>query len=147
VDDRVAVGLKFEAQFSRQSLNTGGWVYVTAKPVLNVERQELGLDDIAFTRIIDNGLWKAVSFLFQGPIKDAIKTKARCSLKDDEARMKSMIQASLSDPRIPLGVKISFQPSYIGLNSVQVGGDVISVMAEVKGPASIEVAPPSLLKD
>jgi hypothetical protein len=144
--DRIVVGLKFEAKFAKSIFNERGWVYLTTKPTLDVEKQEVSLEEIRFTRIIDNHLWKLVSVLFEGTIKDTIKAKARRSLRGDISELISSLQASASKPETTPGVRISAQPTVVGLRGVSVAADAISVVTEVESPLSVEIYSAALLK-
>ena len=144
--DRIVIGLKFDAKFDESRFDEHGWIYLTAKPVLDTGKQEVSLDDIKFTRIINNELWKTLSILFNGTIRDTIKTKARRSLEGDIAELKASLQASLSSPETTPGVRISFEPTKVGLDSVILSDDGISVITALEGTVSIEVYSAALLK-
>ena len=65
--DHIVIGLKFEVRFGKRLFDERGWVYLTTKPILDVGKQELRLEDPKVTRIVNNELWKVLSVPLRRP--------------------------------------------------------------------------------
>ena len=117
-DDKIAIGLSFEASMPGRLFNVAGKLFLTGKPVVENDGMVIRLTDIAFARRLDNPLWTIASVIFEEKIKKAIGEAARIDLEPEIAKRSEALRAALADPSKTQGVKVTIRDLKAGVEAI-----------------------------
>lgn len=136
-DGALAIGARIDAKFAHRFFNVGGWIYLQAKPTLASAEQSLRLRDVKFSRALDNQLWNAATALLARPLEEAIAQKATVDLRPSIADLKLKVAAGLANPTLTHGLRVNFNPDFIGLRDVRVGAESLVATVGLESNASV----------
>jgi hypothetical protein len=140
--DRLVLGIRFDSELSRpKSLAPKGWVYITARPHFDPTTQTLTLGDLSYSRIIDNDLWNAVSYVFQGPIRALLETGAKIDMQEKIASVQSGLRTQIVEVlhKSGLALELKDRPMKAAMVEVLEGG--VRVVIKFEGAAKVTVRP------
>jgi hypothetical protein len=123
--ERIAVGLKFEIDMSDRLLDVNGTVYLSGVPVVEENGTVIRLDDVQFTRVLDNELWSVVSVVLSETIKEKLSDTVRYDLSERIEDVKGKLDEILS--KTEEKVKINLTNPKLSLGRVGVSGDNIFI--------------------
>ena len=138
--DRLVVGVQFESKISKpKSLAPQGWVYLVAKPQFDVATQTLTLNNVDFSRAIDNDVWNALSFLFRSKIRSAITEAAKLDLRPSITTARAGLRKQLLEGAAKEGINLTLDDQFVGLTGLALTKDGIQVVVGFKGASNIIV--------
>jgi hypothetical protein len=136
-DGALAIGARIDAKFARRFFNVGGWIYLQARPAFAPAEQVLRLRDVKFSRALDHALWSAVTAIVTRPIQETIAQKAVLDLQPAITDLKLKVAAGFADPTLTQGLRVSFNPEFIGLREVHVGPESLVAIVGLESNASV----------
>jgi hypothetical protein len=107
--DRLVIGADIVVDAETHFFSTSGTVYLSAVPVFDPENNQVRLEQVSFSRELDNELWNSLSAVFEGQIVSAISEYAVYDLTDDIARAEAAAFDLLSAPNLLEGLALSVQ--------------------------------------
>jgi len=141
----VTVALNFVAQLPRSRRNTRGIVYLTANPVVDAEGEQLRLEDIRLSKVLDSALWNLVSTVFEGQIIAAIERGSVFNLSAYARDIEQRLQSQLQDPARTGGLTVHAQHLSIRLLEIIPEADALAARAQVSAELDIDI-PLTVLK-
>jgi Domain of unknown function (DUF4403) len=136
---KLAFGLLVTVKCEKRILTTHGWLWLTGAPTLDVNKQEVAIRDVNFTRQLDNQLVSVATSLLRDPIKTVLEQNTQFDLKPKLAEARRQLTEYLNDPSKTSGVLISVRPDKIGLTEIVSGSDSLFVKTRFDASASIEL--------
>lgn len=121
---RLAVRIVFSADLPDQWLDVGGEAHLMATPHVD-QGTIFSLREVAFTRVVDNDVWKALSVAFESSIRDAIEEAARLDIAPSIAQANQRLGDALKQPIE--GMVIDVSDLRLALGRVAVADDAISI--------------------
>lgn len=118
--DRLVVGTLLTVHLPDWWLDTNGWIYVMAKPVSTSEGTGLKLDDLNYSRTLDNQLWNVLSVVLDATLKSQLTIAATVDLKAPIEKAKAVIVSELQKPHDDVAIIIG--DPIIRLGRVVLGG-------------------------
>ena len=103
-DVTVALGFMASLPGSRKPVN--GLVYLQASPVIDADKEQLLLENIRLSRVLDSTLWKLLSRVFEGQIIAALEKNAVLDLAPYLRALEANLSAQLQDPKRTAGVNV-----------------------------------------
>lgn len=103
---KLVIGIDMDADLPAQFLDTKGTVYLLATPKVD-GGTKISLPDATYSTVLDSKLWTAASVLFEGQIRDAIRSAASRDIAPDIARAKETLARKLSEPALIPGLTVS----------------------------------------
>ena len=131
-NDRLVVLSKLSGSFS-------GNIYFIGKPVMNVEKNRIEVDDLEFHTDTRNLLLKSASWLFSGPIKKRMRDAMTFPLDENLHQLKSSLQQTLNYYPIQPGVVLTGVVDSISVEKTRVTASGIRVDLFSKGKVSVDV--------
>lgn len=102
----VTVELGFTAKVPGQRKPVTGLVYLLATPVMNANTDELVLDNIRMSRVLDSTLWNLLSRIFEGQIIAALERNATLDLAPRLRNLETRLTQQLQDPSRTAGLNV-----------------------------------------
>lgn len=125
--ESLAVGLKIKTKFPGRLFNTTGWVYLTGRPVVSADGNALTLENVTFSRQLDNDFWTAGTFVFQdlirSKVQEAIASSINLPQRKDQA-LKTLVN-TVSSKGKGNGYSIELYNPQIRLNRVVVADSLV----------------------
>lgn len=145
-DGKIGVKLVFNADLPSSIFNTSGTVYATAKVMPDDTGQVIELTDFSYSRILDNGVWSALSAVFEGQIRQQIESNGRIDLKPHLEKGREALRAAISDPTKTNGIKIEVGQPDAKIVAITPADDHLAVLTRITGTLDTTVVDPSLAK-
>lgn len=140
--EHAVIGVKFRSKLSRpKSLAPQGWVYIKTKLKLDPAAQVLKPVELSFSRVIDNDLWNAVSYVFQDLIKPKLEKELTVDLKKEIAELQAEQRKSILESLKKGGFDVDLKDRPITVASVEVLEPSVRVLVRLEGSASVVVLP------
>ena len=138
--DRLIIGVQFESKITKpKSLAPQGWIYLAAKPKFDIATQTLTLTEVDFSRVLDNDLWNALSFLFQSKIRTAITDAVKLDLRPEIAASRARLRKELLAAAAKEGINMKLDDNFVGLTGVALTRDGLQIVVGFKGSANMVV--------
>ncbi|MGQ7843824.1 DUF4403 family protein [Granulosicoccus sp. 3-233] len=143
--DGVTVALEFIAQLPGTRKNTRGELYLTATPMVDPDREQLQLQNIRLSRLLDSTLWNLVSTVFEGQIIAAIERAATLDLSTHTHRLEQALLLQLQDPARTGDLNIRADKLDIRLLGIHAEADALVARTRVSAELDIDI-PLTVLK-
>lgn len=138
--DRLVIGMQFESKITKpRSLAPQGWVYFVASPKFDVATQTLTLTNVDFSRILDNDLWNAMSFLLQSKIRSTITDAAKIDLRPEITKARASLRKDLFEAAAKEGITMKLDDEFVGLTGLALTQDGLQIVVGFKGSANMVV--------
>lgn len=141
----VTVGLGFTAQLPGTSRDTKGTVFLLANPEIDAEKEQLSLNDIRLTKVIDSTVWNLLSTVFESQIIGAIKRNAIINYAPRLRELEQKIIEQLQDSSRTGGVVVTTKQLSIRLLDIIPEASSLAALARVSADWDIDV-PVSLIQ-
>lgn len=143
--DGVTVALDFIAQLPGTRKETRGTLYLTAIPVVDANGQQLQLQNIRLSRLIDSTLWNLISNVFEGQIISAIERASTLDLSAHTRKLEQGLQSQLQDPARTGGLRVRADNLEIRLQGIYAEADALVARTRVSAELDIDI-PLTVLK-
>lgn len=80
--DRLAVGITFRTEADGDRFDTAGTVYLTFRPEIRTETQELRVSDVSTTAAIESKTWDAIAYIFNNQISSLLEANLKFSIPE-----------------------------------------------------------------
>ena len=134
----MVAGIKVNIDLPDSWLDVGGWVYVSGKPIVYNDGATIKLDEVSFTRELDNELWSTVSVILSETIRETIEKSAIYDLSQDIEKAKASLSKALS--QVKSGVSINIGNPHIALGRTSISGNTIFVEGRFESKAELTLA-------
>ncbi|NND91746.1 MAG: DUF4403 family protein [Granulosicoccus sp.] len=141
----VAVALGFTAKLPGSRRDTRGIVYLNANPVVDAEAEQLRLEDIRLSKVLDSTLWNLISTVFEGQIIAAIERGSIFNLSTHARELEQRLQTQLQDPARTGGVTVRAENLTIRLLAIIPEAQALAARAQVSAELDIDI-PLTVLK-
>jgi len=121
--DRLAVGVHLDATFPDSFFDSGGWLYLTARPVLVPEGKSVHLADIGYSKLTDSELARMVTSLLDKEIRGNLASGGQFDLTDNIAKATDLVKTGLANGKTGL----DFKDASIKLGRLVLGEDALLV--------------------
>jgi hypothetical protein len=145
-DGKIGVRLEFTADFPGRLFNTSGTVYATAKVTPDETGQVIHLTDFSYSRILDSGVWSALSAVFEGQIRQQIENNGRIDLKPHLDKGRDALQKAISDPTKTNGIKIEVGEPDAKIIAITPTDSHLAILTRITGTLDTTVVDPALAK-
>ncbi len=143
--DGVTVALDFIAQLPGTRKDTRGALYLTAVPVVDANGQQLQLQNIQLSRLIDSTLWNLISNVFESQIISAIERASTLDLSAHTRKLEQGLQSQLQDPARTGGLRVRADNLEIRLQGIHAEADALVARTRVSAELDIDI-PLTVLK-
>lgn len=137
-DLTVALGFSASVPGSRKPVN--GLVYLQASPVIDADNEQLLLDNIRLSRVLDSTLWKLLSRVFEGQIIAALEKHATLDLAPYLRALEANLTTQLQDPARTAGVNV--QATDLSIRIMEIVAEPTALAARVRVATDLDVAIP-----
>ncbi len=134
--EKLAVGLKFSARLPHRFLDTKGWVYLTARPVVDLEGTAVQLRELRYATVLDSAVWEALVGVFDSRILREINSRSRFDLQPVITKNSADLAQKINAASLP-GVRIRAENPTARLLDVSV--DATSLVATAAAEMTFEV--------
>ena len=124
--DRLAIGADFSAEMPRRLFDTGGTLWLTARPVISEGGAGIALRDIEVTRQLDSTLWSLATAAFEAQIRAVLAQAAVIDLGDQGA---AAIKAAAAAVGSRGGVYLDLRTRDLVLEEITISADRLVVEA------------------
>ena len=140
--EHAVIGVKFRSKLSRpKSLAPQGWVYIKTKLSLDPATQVLHPIELSFSRIVDNDLWNAASYIFQNLIKPHIEKELAVDLKNEIANVQAEQRTTILESLKKDGFDVELKDRPITVASVEILEGGVRLLVRFEGTANVVVLP------
>lgn len=94
--ERIAVGAHVRAHLPGQYLNSRGWLYVTARPVVSPDGRAIRFADITYSRILDNRLTNLLTLMMDSQIREQLTRAGQFDLSPTIAKARELLSQGLA---------------------------------------------------
>lgn len=116
--DKLAVGVHVSATLPDSFFDTGGWLYLTARPILGSDGKTVHLSEIGYSKLVDSDVARTLMSVVDKVIRDRLATAGQFDLTDSIARATSLVKTGMGSQ----GGKMSYD---LGDASVKLGRIVL----------------------
>ena len=141
----VTVALGFVAQLPGSRRDTKGVIYLNASPVVETVREQLRLENIRLSKVLDSTLWNLISTVFEGQIIEAIERGSIIDLSSHTRNLEKRLQQQLQDPARTGGVAVRAKNLKIRLLGLFPEANSLAARAQVSAELDIDI-PLTVLK-
>ena len=127
--DRLAFGLDFSVEMPRRLFDTGGTLWLTARPVISEDGAGIAFRDIEVTRQLDSRLWSLATAAFEDRIRAALAQAAVIDLGDRRAAAISAIEAAANEAGSRGGVDLDLRTRDLSLEEITIAADRLVIEA------------------
>ena len=138
-ENRVAVGVTFQADMPTGIFDTRGTAWLLALPEVGADGKTVRLTEVDIYRKIDNKTVNVLSTIFEGQIRKAIADAAHYDLRNDEQTLIASLQSSISDPTKTAGVRLTITDPSIQFGRIAVEESALTVEGLFKAGWNAEV--------
>lgn len=134
----LAIGIKIDAKLPNRWLNTSGWLYLSATPIILPGGHKIALQNIKYATVIDNSIWKLVQAVIGDKILEILQEKSLIDLSsqlDDRSKAVSDAIKAASAP----GLRLKPGMVTIGIRAVHIGSSELVTDAMLSMPLEVEV--------
>jgi len=135
--DRLAAGLRFTADLDTRILDTSGWAYLAARPVLSKDGSTLRLKDVTLTRQLDNELWSLLSGIFKDQIAGQVTQSAVFPLDEAVEAARDHLATALHDLEDETGIRVSLDDPEIALTALVPAAEALEAVARFRTRAEV----------
>ncbi|TBZ30955.1 DUF4403 family protein [Rhizobium leguminosarum bv. viciae] len=143
-EGKIGLELGFSADLPGRIFNTSGTVYATAKLTPDETGQVIRLTDFGYSRILDNGVWSALSAVFEGQIRQQIERKGRIDLKPHLEKGREALREAISDPAKTNGIKIEVEDPDAKIVAITPADDHLAILTRITGTLDTTVVDPKI---
>ncbi len=104
--DKITLALSFTAEIPGRLFSVSGTVFLTARPLLAPDGHTVFLDDVAFSRILDNDLWNLLSVAFESEVKTLLEMHSRYDFHSEADYIETEILKAMRTSEKPAGVEL-----------------------------------------
>ncbi|WP_354248717.1 DUF4403 family protein [Bradyrhizobium sp. LA2.1] len=134
----MALGLKIDAKTPASWFDTGGWVYLSGKPIVVKDGKAIKVEDIRFASVVDSAFWSAAELVFRDEILKIVDAHATFDLSAEIDEAVSEITRAIAKADLP-GLQIKAGTPDIALDGVYVASSDLVVVANLTMPVDAEV--------
>jgi hypothetical protein len=123
--DQLAVGVHVNATFPDKWFDTGGWLYLTARPILSADGKAVHLGEIGYSKLADNDIARTLTGLLDKQIRGLLASGGQFDLTDSISKATDLVKSGLGNQ----GGKMSFDmgDASIKLGRIVLGEDALFV--------------------
>lgn len=124
-NDRLVVGVHVSATFPDSFFDTGGWLYLTARPILSADGKAVHLSQIDYSKLADNDLARMLTGFVDQQVRSHLATVGQFDLSDSISRATDLVKTGLAGQ----GGRMSFDvgDASIKLGRIVLGEDALFV--------------------
>jgi hypothetical protein len=141
----VTVSLEFVAKLPGKSGDTNGTVFLLAEPEINTEKEQLSLNNIQLSKVIDSAIWDLLSTVFESQIIAAIERNAIINYAPRLRKLEQQIIDQMQDTSRTGGVVVTTKQLSISLLDIIPEASSLAALARVSADVDIDI-PISLIK-
>lgn len=145
-NERLIFELGFTATGYGRFLKTSGTLYLSARPIADYNSNELRLEDLQFTRIIDSDLWSVLSTVLHNKILESLDDAAIINLEPQMRKLELSIINALADPNKTGGIVVSASTPEVRLVTVNPEAQSLAAIIHVSTSLDATIPPKVLLK-
>lgn len=135
----VTVALGFNANLPTNRRDTTGILYLNAKPVVDTQREQLSLQNVTLSKVLDSTLWNIISSVFEGQIIAAIERNAVFNLAERARQLEQRLTEQLHDPTRTGGVHVRAEDLTIKLLEIVPEYDALAARARVSASLDLDI--------
>jgi len=135
----VTVALGFNAQLPGARRDTIGIVYLQASPVIDTQNEQLILENIRLSRLVDSTLWDLISRVFEGQIIAQLQRYSTLDLEPRLRKLEKTLVAQLQDPNRTAGLQVQTSGLTIHIMDIVAEASALAVRARVVTELDIDI--------
>lgn len=136
--NQLVVAALLNIDLPTRLLDVNGWVYLTTSPAAISEGTALKLSQPAFSRDVDNQLWRVVSAMLHSTVKQGIQDWGVIDLTDTINKSKRRLAEQVAKPR--QGFRVEIGNPEIRLGEIAVTADQLVIEAIFRSRADIALS-------
>ena len=137
----VGVTVGFEAALPGRRRPVRGRLHLAATPVVDARANELRLDDVRVSPVLDGALWSRLGPLVESRLVDALRERGRADLAPWLDALEARLVAQLADPSRTAGLAVRASDVELGVGRVAAGRDGLAL--ELRASADVDVDVPA----
>jgi len=135
----VTISIGFTAKLPGKRSDTPGQLFLMANPVVDPDKEELLLEDIRLSKVLDSALWDLLSSIFENQIIAAIERNAVLNYSSRMRELESKIATQLSNPDRTAGLNVAANDISIDLLDIIPESTALAIVARVGADLDIDV--------
>lgn len=124
----LIIDVGFKTSTFASLINTSGNLYISTRPVANPETDQLILNDLKLTRIVDSKLLTAVTTVLRQQLLSALQEVSVIDLERPITKIESSIEKALSNPEKTSGLKIDVRSPEVKLTAINPQADRLAAI-------------------
>lgn len=153
----IVIGARVAVDTPQRWLDTHGWIYLQGKPVYDATSMQLRIDDLGFSRDLDNRLVSLLSVAVRNRIRGELARASTIDLSSQVARLRAQLDQRLNSSLgdlIPEGqldpiarqlfgsrLRASGKVNDVRVLAVVPGKDAVTVVAQLGADLTLQLAP------
>lgn len=117
-EGRLNLKLILQADKSRLGRGVSGEIWVTGRPLIDVENQSLGFSDVELTVETRDKLTTAAAWLLEGILVRTLESQLRVDLDDYKEEIDEEVQKALQSENLPEGLDVTLENLNVGLADI-----------------------------
>lgn len=117
-DGRLNLKLDLEADKGVVGRGVTGEIWVTGRPIIDIERQTLGFTDVELTVETRDKLAGAAAWLVEGILVRTLEAQLRVDLDDYQAEIDEEVKKALDSGALPEGLEVSLEDFSVQLADI-----------------------------
>lgn len=117
-EGRLNLKLVLQADKSRLGRGVSGEIWVTGRPLIDVEKQTLGFADVELTVETRDKLTTAAAWLLEGILVRTLESQLRVDLDDYKEEIDEEVQKALQSQDLPEGLEVTLENLNVGLADI-----------------------------
>ena len=110
--------LEIEADKSRLGRGVAGSIWVSGRPIINLEDQTLGFTSVELTVETKDKLTGAAAWLLEDLLVKGIESQLRVDLNEYQAELNEEVQKAIANAHLPEGIDVSLKNLQVKLTDI-----------------------------
>ena len=140
--DKLVLGAQIDARAPNRLLNTRGWVYLEGRPVIDMDQMQLRVEQLNFTRRVNNPLVSSASWVLQDSLRNQLAQALTLELAEPIEKAKTSFQERINRP-IGEGFSLAGNIKDISVDQLQPRDDYLLILLNTRGQVAIHTQVPS----
>jgi len=133
----VTITLGFTAKLPGSRRNTNGVVYLQASPVVKTDSEQLVLENIRLSPVLDSALWSLISRVFEGQIITQLERQSELDLAPRLRTLEKNLTEQLQDPGRTAGLQV--QASGLSINILEIIAESTALAARARVATELDI--------
>lgn len=135
---KIALGVKIAATLPAHNFDVHGWIYMTTAPSIDQSGTTVVLDELSYSAVLDNELWKSLVAIFDNQILQELHKNSHINLQPTISKSSKDLASRINSTSFP-GIQINAEEPTAKLLDVAVDSKSLVATASVEMKFNVTV--------